>query len=193
MITISINVINEYKNKLSLAIDNMDVEVINSAVDMLWNAYENDKQIFVIGNGGSASTASHIACDIGKGVVQPDKKRFRIQSLTDNLAWITAIANDISYDSIFEEQLKNFLNEKDIVIAISASGNSANVVKAVEFAKNHGAIIIGMTGFSGGKIKELADVKIHADLNDYGQAEDFHLICEHIMTECIRRRMRNER
>lgn len=187
----SINIIKNYVLELSNALHHIDIQVIDNAVNELWDAYQNDRQVFIFGNGGSASTASHMACDIGKGVVHEGKKRFRVQSLCDNVAVMTAWANDVSYETMFKDQLENLLNVQDIVIAISASGNSPNVIKAVEFAKSQGAIVIGMSGFSGGKLKELSDINIYFPVSDYGQVEDLHLMCEHIMTECIRARMKH--
>ena len=186
------NIITKYVDGIHNALKGIDMQAIDEAVNVLWNAYKEDRQVFIFGNGGSASTASHMACDIGKGVVRQGKKRFRIQSLCDNVATMTAWGNDVSYETIFKEQLENLLNPKDIVIGISASGNSPNIVKAIEYAKEQGAVIIGMSGFSGGKLKQLSDVDIHFPVNDYGQAEDLHLMCEHIITDCIREKMKNE-
>lgn len=183
--------IKQYVNGLSYALQNIKTESLEAAVDILWDAYENNRQVFIFGNGGSASTASHMACDIGKGVVCSGKKRFRVQSLCDNVAVMSAWANDVSYETIFKDQLENLLNQGDIVIAISASGNSPNIVKAVEFAKQQGAIVIGMSGFSGGILKQLSDVNLYFPVKDYGQVEDLHLMCEHIITECIRQRMKH--
>lgn len=187
----NITVINNYVHNLANTLNNLEAEMLSRAVDALWQAYQMDKQVFIFGNGGSASTASHMACDVGKGVVRPGKKRFRIQSLCDNVATMTAWANDVSYESVFKDQLENLLNEQDVVIAISASGNSPNVIKAVEFAKQQKAIVVGMTGFGGGRLKDLSDISIHFSVSDYGQVEDLHLMCEHIITECIREKMKH--
>lgn len=187
----SIVTIQKYLTELDQAVRQTDMDAIHKAVEVLWEAYENNRQVFIFGNGGSASTASHMACDIGKGVVREGKKRFRVQSLCDNVAVMTAWANDVSYETMFKDQLENLLNEKDVVIAISASGNSPNVVKAVEFGKKQGATIIGLSGFSGGILKDMSDISIHFPVKDYGQVEDLHLMCEHIITQCIRERMRH--
>lgn len=187
----SIPTITKYIDGLNAALLATDKKAISQVAETIWKAYLNDKQIFIFGNGGSASTASHMACDLGKGVNQAGKRRLRVLSLCDNVAIMTAWANDVNYDSVFTEQLKNSLNPEDIVIAISASGNSPNVVQAVEFAKKQGAVVIGMTGFLGGKLKALSDISIHYDLNDYGQVEDLHLMAEHIITQCIREKMIN--
>lgn len=183
--------IKKYVRGLQDALNEMNMQAINTAVDVLWDAYWNNRQVFILGNGGSATTASHMACDIGKGVVYKEKKRFRVQSLCDNVAVLTAWANDVSFDTIFKDQLENLLNPQDVVIAISASGNSPNVIKAVEYARNQGAIVISMSGFSGGKLKQMSDVNIHFPVNDYGQVEDLHMMSEHIITECIRERMKH--
>ena len=185
----SIATISKYISELSDILRTMDKQVINDAVNLLWEAYEHNRQVFIFGNGGSASTASHMACDIGKGVVREGKRRFRVQSLCDNVATMTAWANDVSYETMFKDQLENLLNPGDVVIAISASGNSPNIIRAVEFAKEQGAIIMGMSGFSGGKLKQLSDVSLYFKVSDYGQVEDLHLMCEHIITQCIRERM----
>jgi D-sedoheptulose 7-phosphate isomerase len=163
---------------------------MQTVAEKLWQAYQSDKQIFIFGNGGSASTASHMACDLAKGVSVKAKKRFKVQSLCDNVPIMTAWANDISYDDIFKEQLENLMNPEDIIIAISASGNSPNIVKAVEFAKAAGAFVIGFTGFSGGRLKDLSNLCMHFPINHYGQVEDLHLICEHILADCMKERVK---
>lgn len=185
----SLLILEKYVQGLRAALENIDKQAIEQAVNVLWDAYQQNRQVFIFGNGGSASTASHMACDIGKGVVHAGKRRFRVQSLCDNVATMTAWANDVSYEAMFKDQLENLLNCQDIVIAISASGNSPNIVRAVEFAKAQGAIVIGFSGFSGGRLRELSDISIHFGLEDYGQVEDLHLICEHMITKCIKERM----
>ena len=177
--------IQAYIANLQAAIDALSVENIKRVIDLIMEAYEDDKQIFVIGNGGSAVTASHFACDLGKGTIVPGKRRLRIISLTDNVAMMTAWANDVSYDDIFVEQLKNVLNSGDLVIGISASGNSKNVLKAIEYAKSMNCITVGLTGFGGGKLAEMADESIIVDSYDYGPVEDIHLILDHIIRAWI--------
>jgi D-sedoheptulose 7-phosphate isomerase len=177
--------IKTYIANLQAAIDALEIEKIKRVIDKIWEAYEADKQIFVIGNGGSAATASHFACDLGKGTIVPSRRRLRIMSLTDNVAVMTAWANDLSYDDIFVEQLKNLLNQDDLVIGISASGNSRNVLKAIEYANSMNCTTIGLTGFGGGKLAQIADESIIVDSYDYGPVEDIHLILDHIIRAWI--------
>ena len=160
------------------------IEHIDQFVHLLLDTYHNERTIFVFGNGGSAATASHFCGDLIKGVSYGLKKRFRAVCLSDNLPALMAIANDISYDDIFVEQLKNFLKKEDLVIGISGSGNSANVIKALEYAKDNGAKTIAICGYKGGKIKEIADLAIHANINDMEVSEDIHHL---ILTHCVKR------
>jgi len=179
----------EYFSKLQEIFKNIEYNKIKKSVEIIIEKYRRDKQIFIIGNGGSASTASHFACDLGKGCNIDDGKRFKVISLTDNVSWMSAISNDISYEHVFIEQLKNYLQKGDLVIGISASGNSVNVIKAFEYAKAIGANTLGFIGFSGGKIKNLSDNWIYVRNYNYGQVEDFHLILEHIITQYIKKEL----
>ena len=153
-------------------------------------AYREDRQVFVIGNGGSASTASHMACDLAKNIYPanagPGVRRFRAQSLTDNMALITAIANDCGYDQIFAQQLSYYLRAGDLVIAISASGNSPNVLAGLAFARATGARTAALLGFGGGAARALADVAVVVDSDDYGHVEDAHLVLNHLVTAWMR-------
>jgi len=178
--------IKNYITNLQAAINALSVEEIRCVIDLIMKAYESDKQIFVIGNGGSASTASHFACDLGKGTIVEGKPRLRVISLTDNVALMSAWGNDSSYDDIFVEQLKNLLNQGDLVIGISASGNSANILKAIEYANSMECPTVGLTGFGGGKLAEMADESIIVDSYDYGPVEDIHLVLDHIIGSWIR-------
>lgn len=159
--------------------------------DIIFDAYKKGKQIFIMGNGGSATTASHFANDLKLGTAVESKARVRVTSLTDNIAVISALANDIGYSSIFAEQLVGQLNEGDVVIGISASGNSPNVLKAIEFGRSKGAITVGFTGFSGGKLKELTHKCIILSSRDYGQVEDTHLCLAHMVCYLVREKMAN--
>lgn len=179
--------INGYFEKLNNTILNIDVEELEMCANVLLNAYENNKQIFICGNGGSASTASHFACDINKGVSYGLEKRFKIIPLTDNLSTITAYTNDVSYDILFVEQLKNFFNKGDILIGISGSGNSKNILNAVDFVNNNGGITIGWTGFNGGKLKEMATYSVNANVEDMQISEDMHMIFTHLMMKILRK------
>ena len=178
--------IKNYFNELRNTIGNISIEDIKKVVNILYGAYKKDKHVFVIGNGGSASTASHFACDLSKGTVKDaydeNEKRFRVISMTDNVATLTALGNDLSYDEIFSQQLKNLVNPGDVVIAITASGNSQNILNAIATAKKLKAVTIGFVGFNGGKLKAKADYHIHTRSNHYGRIEDTHLILTHLIS-----------
>lgn len=181
---------NQYRTDLIEAFNKIDTQQIQEVVNVIREAYQRDKTVFVFGNGGSASTASHLACDWGKGTLKDpsnmSEKRFKIISLTDNMATITALGNDLSYEDIFVQQLRNLIQEGDVVIGISASGNSPNVVKALKYAKEYGANTVGFLGFkTGGKAKEYCDISIVVDSNSYGIVEDLHLILNHLLTTCL--------
>ena len=143
----------------------------------------------MIGNGGSASTASHMSCDLNKGASLFSEQPLRVMSLTDNMAHFSALANDEGYESVFSGQLRNLLTEKDMLIGISASGNSPNCVAAFHLAKEKGAKVLGLLGFSGGTMAELADFCITVASNEYGPVEDAHLIINHIVTEKLKDRL----
>ena len=178
-----------YLGEAKKIIDSIDREKINIAVSMLLDAHKKNKQVFIIGNGGSASTASHFSNDLSKFCSVEGKKRFRAISLTDNISTITAFANDISYDKVFSEQLFNLANEGDVLIALSASGNSKNIVEAVKSAKQNGAKTLAFLGFNGGKLKKIADEHILAEYNDFGLVESIHLLLEHLIVTAIRKRL----
>jgi len=163
---------------------------LERVLQAILTAYEADRTVFVFGNGGSASTASHLACDLGKGTAIPGRRRLRVVSLADNLALLTAWANDTSYEMVFKEQLENLLQPGDVVIAISASGNSPNVIRAVEYANERGAVTIGFIGFGGGKLKELVDLDITVSSCNYGHVEDYHLALDHIFSQYLRQLFR---
>jgi len=178
--------IKNYITKLQKAIDSLNIEDIRKVIDLIMEAYKSEQQIFVFGNGGSASTASHFACDLGKNTIFEGKPRMKITSLTDNVAVMTAWANDTSYENIFVEPLKSMLNPKDLVIGISASGNSPNVLKAIEYANSiEDCKTIGLTGFGGGKLAKMVDVSVIVDSNEYGPVEDIHLVLDHIIQNWI--------
>jgi len=148
-------------------------------------AYRNNNKIFVLGNGGSASNASHFANEFNKGCAG-GKKRFRVIALVNDVPTITAWANDMSYDDIFSEQLRNFVEKGDVVVGISSSGNSKNVLKAIRIAKDSGAKTIGLVGFSGGELRNTVDVCIHIKDEHYGRTEDLHMMIFHYIGEYIR-------
>jgi D-sedoheptulose 7-phosphate isomerase len=171
----------EYKSKLTHALDTLDLEGIGKAIEILREARDQHRHVFVCGNGGSASTASHFACDMVKGASFQREQRFRIMALTDSLPTLTAYSNDVGYDCVFAEQLKNFAKAGDVVIAISGSGNSSNVVKALEYANSIGCQTIAMTGRDGGKLGPMAKLQIHVAEPHMGRIEDGHMIVCHML------------
>ncbi len=177
--------INSYLNSLQNVINKVDRNEINLFLQILLNAYHAEKQIFVMGNGGSAATASHFACDLNKGISFGKDKRFKIICLNDNIPTMLAYSNDTSYDEVFVEQLKNFLQEGDVVIGFSGSGNSKNVLKAIEYANSKNALTVGITGYSGGKLKETAKCSVNSNVDDMQLSEDMHLVYVHIAMKIL--------
>lgn len=159
----------------------LDQSEINKAMNLLEETRERGSNVYVFGNGGSAATASHMENDFNKGVSEKLEKKYRFQCINANMATIMAIANDNGYDKVFKQQLENKLNCGDVIVAISGSGNSENVIKAVEYAKGQGCKIIGMTGYKGGKLKELSDISLHVPLDNMQITEDIHIIFNHLM------------
>lgn len=176
-----INQIKAYYEREIAAIHSMDFAELEAAVQAIKAAYDRGGTIYTFGNGGSAATASHMVCDFNKGISENLSKKFNVVCLNDNTSIIMAIANDRSYDDVFYAQLENKLQSNDMVIAISGSGNSRNIIKAVQYAKSVGCKIVGMTGYSGGKLKELADYHMHVPVDDMQIAEDIHLTFNHMM------------
>lgn len=176
---------NAYTDKLSQTLQALDRKKLQKLVKWMSTAYRNEKTIFVFGNGGSGANASHIAGDFIKGASFGLKKRFRFVCLNDNVAALMAIANDVSYDDIFVEQLKNFVQPDDIVIGLSGSGNSINVLKALEYAKQVKAKTVAFCGYSGGKMKAIAALAIHADINDMEICEDIQLVIAHCIKQTL--------
>ena len=185
--------IREFKN----ALDSLNMESLNKIIELLLTAYRENKQVFIMGNGGSAALASHFACDLSKGTLQnpydEEEKRFRVISLTDNTPLMTAYSNDLNYEHVFSQQLKNLICQGDIVIAISSSGNSKNVINAVNLAKRNKAITIGFIGFGGGKLKEAADFEILVDSHNYGIVEDSHSAVNHIICSILKEKLKVEK
>jgi D-sedoheptulose 7-phosphate isomerase len=161
-------------------------ESIAMTVYRLFVAWEQKKQVFVLGNGGSASTASHMGNDLSKATIVPGMPRLKVISIADNVALMTAWANDSSYETIFKEQLANLLEPGDVVIGITASGNSPNVLRAMEFANENGAVTIAWTGRSGGRVKDMVDCCVHAQTEDVGMIESIHLVIDHLVTNAVR-------
>lgn len=181
----------DYLRQLDHVLRNVPHESADAIADVLLRAYEEDRRIFLFGNGGSAALASHFACDLAKGTVPGIRngKRFCAMALTDNIAILTAWANDFSYDDIFAEPLKNFLEPEDVVFAISASGNSRNVIKALETARKGGAFCVGLTGFNGGLMKSLCDLCLVVPSDNMQLIEDVHLSVAHALYSTIRYRL----
>jgi D-sedoheptulose 7-phosphate isomerase len=181
-----------YLSELKEMMAGLALEDLESIVEMLFSAYREGGQIFVMGNGGSAATASHFACDVSHLNLEL-KKRIKVHCLTDEISTILAIANDLSYDSIFSEQLRTLLNPGDVVVAISASGNSPNVIKAVEFSNQMQAISVAFAGFDGGRLAKIARRALVVGGNDMKKIEDVHLILSHIVTLSLKARIEKDR
>ena len=175
----------DYCQGLKDALDTIPVDAAVKFFELLETAYLEGRQVFIMGNGGSGSSGSHAAGDLNKGVSYGREKRFRVISLNDNMATLSAYANDVSYSEAFVEQLKNFLHSGDVVIGISGSGNSAGVLKAVEYANQQGAITVGMCGFSGGKLAGLAQLPLHIPVNDMQKVEDIHMMLFHVAMQIL--------
>lgn len=177
--------IENYLEQLKDAIEEIPVNKVEKVVYYIYQAYLNKKQVFILGNGGSAATASHFCCDLGKGAVIDGKPRLRVMSLNDNTALLTAYANDLGYEHVFVEQMKNLIQESDVVICITASGNSPNVLRAIEFANEQGAITIGLLGFGGGKAKDMVTEHVVLNSHNYGHVEDIHMVLSHSISQCF--------
>ncbi len=172
------------KNYLDTEIEvirKLDLNAINAVMNVLEEARLSGKHIFICGNGGSAATASHFCCDFNKGVSEKQDKKYNFECLSDNTATMMAVANDISYDEVFRFPLRNKMKAGDILIGISGSGNSKNVVNAMEYAKEIGGKTIAVVGYSGGKMKEMADYNIHVNIDNMQISEDVHMIMDHLM------------
>lgn len=177
-----------YRNYIALVqetLTKLDLAQLEAVKEALLQAKNAGKGIYIFGNGGSGGTASHIAGDFVKGASYGEEKRYKFICLNDNFSAIGAISNDISFDDIFSEQVKNFAEEGDLVIGLSGSGNSVNVVKAFEEAKKKKAVTVAFCGYTGGKIKEMADLVVHVPVNDMEIAEDFHLMVFHMIKQSI--------
>jgi D-sedoheptulose 7-phosphate isomerase len=180
----------QYFEELRRVVARLSHDGIDQIADALYKAYESERIVYTFGNGGSASLASHFACDLGKGTAYCNGgKRFRALALTDNLPTLTAWANDSSYEDIFSEQLRNFVHPQDVAFAISGSGNSKNVLNALEVAREAGATTLGMSGFEGGQIKSLCDICVVVPSNNMQIIEDMHLAMAHSIFRIVYTRM----
>jgi D-sedoheptulose 7-phosphate isomerase len=174
-----------YLQRLNHEVARLNQADIQHWADLVFDAWDRGRQVFIFGNGGSATTASHFAEDLGKSTLRPEdlkdeaKKRLKVLSLTDNVGWLLAVGNDCGYDQIFVQQLMNYGSEGDLVIAISGSGNSPNVLTAVDWANRHGLVTFGLTGYSGGKLKQMQQHGLHVELDDMGMVESIHLCVFH--------------
>lgn len=176
----------DYKQELVAALDTVDLDRVEELIEVFRKARAEDRQIFVFGNGGSAATANHFACDIVKGASYGRDKRFRIMALSEQVATLTAYSNDVGYESVFVEPLKNFARPGDIAMAISGSGNSENVIRAIEYANSIGCYTVGLSGMSGGRLRPSVDLSVHVPANHMGRVEDAHffvchMVCYHFM------------
>ncbi len=174
-----------YLAELKNVIDRFDLTALDRLVSAILDAYEAEQTIFTMGNGGSAATASHLVCDINKGCCMDLGKKFKMMCLSDNVATMMAYANDVSYEAIFVEPLKNFFRPGDLVIGISGSGNSENVLRAIRWAGENGGVTAGLSGFSGGQLAGLVDISLVADIHDMQKVEDMHVIVGHMIMQIV--------
>ncbi len=180
----------EYLDKVRELLDELP-EQSDRFVETLYRAFEEERTVFLVGNGGSAANASHFGQDLAKGTLESmsAKRRFRVIPLTDNIGFITALANDEGYESVFEQQLRNLARPGDVLIAISGSGNSPNVLRAVEYARSIDMKTIGVTGFDGGKLRGMVDEGVHVPVDDMGMSEALHGVVFHIAMAQLRARL----
>lgn len=187
-----------YIVRLQEELDRIDQQQMRRWSDILFDAWDQGRFVYVIGNGGSGTTATHICEDLGKSSLREcdlqdeSKKRLKIMSLTDNLGWILAVGNDVGYEDIFVQQLMNYGQPGDVLLAISGSGNSPNILKAVDWANRHQLKTFGLTGFSGGKLKEMQQDGLHVDLQDMGMVESIHLALFHWVLNDVFARINQE-
>jgi D-sedoheptulose 7-phosphate isomerase len=188
---IQLNTVGAYFDALASTINELSISTIDCIAEMLLDAYDTGRTVYLFGNGGSAALASHFACDLGKGTITGSHKRFRTLALTDNVALMTAWANDAHYEHIFSEQLKNFVRPKDVAFAISGSGNSRNVLNALDVARRSGAVTIGLTGYKGGKMKNLCDVCMIVPSDNMQLIEDLHVSVAHAVFTVINSKLQH--
>lgn len=182
--------IQRYLDEVRDVLGGLPLEPIRDVVDVLLSANYVGSTVFTLGNGGSAATASHFACDLAKGTIVPQRPRFRVIALTDDVPLMTAWSNDVAYEEVFAEPLRNLMTRGDVVVAISGSGNSPNVLRAVELARQVGGITIGFSGFAGGKLGQMVDVPVVVPCDCMEQIEDVHMVLCHLITTALRERLR---
>jgi D-sedoheptulose 7-phosphate isomerase len=178
--------ISDYFTTMKDTLDLIDPAPVAEVIDILQQARVEGRQIFIMGNGGSASTATHFVCDLAKNTRLAERPNFRVIGLSDNMAIFSAFGNDDGYDNVFALQLANLIREGDVVIGISTSGNSPNVLRAIELANAHGGQTIGFTGFNAGKLGALVHCHVHVPSDCIEQVEDIHLMLEHLITKALR-------
>jgi len=181
--------IQNYILVLQQTLDQLPKRLIADVIDVLQDARVQGNNVFIMGNGGSASTASHFVCDLAKNTRTEGLPHFRVIGLTDNTAIFSAYANDEGYENVFSQQLANLIRPRDVVIGISASGNSINVINAMTEAQKHNATTIGFTGFDGGRLGQMVNINIHVKSNTIEHVEDIHLMLEHIIVKTIKERV----
>lgn len=179
----------DYCKQMTDLLSRIDCAAIERFAQAVFEAWRDGRRVLVFGNGGSAMTASHYVCDFVKTAAVAGRKRLGALSLVDNMGLLTAIGNDISYDDTFVYPLESYGQKGDIAVAISASGNSPNVLKACQWAREHGLSVVALTGFSGGKVKSLADIHINAPSDNYGVIEDLHMSVGHIVTQLLHQKV----
>lgn len=173
--------VRSYLERLGALLQKLNPDTVARVGQLLADARAEGRQVFLCGNGGSAALASHLAVDLGKGSSRNRPKRFRVLSLNDNTPWLTALANDLSYEDVFVEQLRNFAQPGDVLLAISSSGNSKNILKAVEYANQIGCVTVGLSGFAGGKLKGLCKQHVLVPAEHMGLIEDGQMVVGHIL------------
>jgi D-sedoheptulose 7-phosphate isomerase len=179
-----------YLDRVCEELQRLDVAQVEQLSELIERAYHDRRFVFIIGNGGSGANASHLCEDLAKCTLRDfeHQRRLKVLSLTDNTPWVTAVANDINYESIFVEQLKNLASAGDLLLAISGSGNSPNILRAVAWANEHGLTTVGITGFNGGQLAKLARHRLHVPVSDMGIAESLHLTVFHWIIDDLYRR-----
>lgn len=188
----------DYVGRLNKELERIDRDAMRRWADLVYSAWETGNFVYIIGNGGSGTTASHMSEDLGKSSLRESdlgdesRKRLKVLSLTDNAGWLMAIGNDLDYDQIFVQQLMNYGSEGDVLIAISGSGNSGNVLNSVDWANRHGLKTFGLTGYSGGKLKEMQQDGLHVALDDMGMVESIHLALFHWVLNDVFARINKE-
>jgi len=187
----------DYFNRYAEILGTIDTSRINVIIDVLFMSWKHGNHVFIVGNGGSASSASHMACDLGKNTIynphDPSSRRFKVTSLTDNVSTMTALGNDLGYEYIYSQQLSNLGRPGDVLIILTGSGNSPNVLKVIEKANILGMVTIGILGFDGGKAKDLVDHCIIWPESNYGRVEDFHIMLNHVIRDGLMRMIEDER